>query len=291
MAALSRPTALLGQLQDSVGPYMMGNDTTLNGDQIKTACAIEIIRTHRPGFMTLHLSSLDDAEHAYGVFSSQADRDLEAIDALLARIDAAAHATDPATTVAVVSDHGFMPITHHVNLYIPFINAGLIAVKEDLQSGVRRITGWASLPWMSSGMAAIMLKNPGDRQTEHATGELLQRLAADPNSGIAAVLGRDEIQRSGGFPDAAFIVALKPGYYTGESLTGELVTALPGSHGGHGFAPEMPEMRAAFFIAGNAIAHHRDLGVIDMRQIAPTVAQILGVSLPSAKAVALNIRP
>jgi hypothetical protein len=41
-------------------------------------------------------------------------------------------------------------------------------------------------------------------------------------------------------------------------------------------------MRAAFFMAGAGIARHRDLGVIDMRRIAPTVAAILQVPLPVA---------
>jgi hypothetical protein len=41
-------------------------------------------------------------------------------------------------------------------------------------------------------------------------------------------------------------------------------------------------MRASFFMAGFRIARHRDLGVIDMRQIAPTVAKLLGVRLPTA---------
>ena len=49
-------------------------------------------------------------------------------------------------------------------------------------------------------------------------------------------------------------------------------------------------MNAAFFIAGAGIARGRDLGVIDMRQIAPTLAQILGVSLASAKNAPLNVR-
>jgi hypothetical protein len=48
-------------------------------------------------------------------------------------------------------------------------------------------------------------------------------------------------------------------------------------------------MHASFFAAGARIAHHRDLGQIDMRQIAPTVAGILNVQLPAAKVSPLNI--
>ena len=47
-------------------------------------------------------------------------------------------------------------------------------------------------------------------------------------------------------------------------------------------------MRASFFAVGAGIAHHRDLGVVDMRQIAPTVAGILHVAMPTAKATPLQ---
>jgi hypothetical protein len=41
---------------------------------------------------------------------------------------------------------------------------------------------------------------------------------------------------------------------------------------------------------GDGVAHGRNLGVIDMRQIAPTIARILGVELPSAKQSVLRIK-
>ena len=50
-------------------------------------------------------------------------------------------------------------------------------------------------------------------------------------------------------------------------------------------------MRASFFAVGAGIAHHRDLGVVDMRQIAPTVARILRVPMPTAKAAPLHVQP
>jgi predicted AlkP superfamily pyrophosphatase or phosphodiesterase len=52
--------------------------------------------------------------------------------------------------------------------------------------------------------------------------------------------------------------------------------------GTHGYLPEHPELRSSFFIVGAGIAKGRDLGVIDMRQIAPTLAGQFGGSLPTA---------
>jgi predicted AlkP superfamily pyrophosphatase or phosphodiesterase len=69
-----------------------------------------------------------------------------------------------------------------------------------------------------------------------------------------------------------------------------MVSEIPGALGSHGFSPDYPEMRAAFFIAGPGIARHRDLGLIDMRQIAPTLAQLLSVRLPAAAQQPLSLR-
>jgi hypothetical protein len=42
-------------------------------------------------------------------------------------------------------------------------------------------------------------------------------------------------------------------------------------------------MDASFFIAGPGIPAGRDLGRVDMRDVAPTLAGLLGLSLPNAE--------
>jgi predicted AlkP superfamily pyrophosphatase or phosphodiesterase len=291
IAALARPDTLIQQLAPAAGPYMMGNDTSVGGDETKTRYALELLRRFKPAFMTLHLSSLDDAQHAHAPFSPEADRTLEAIDGMVARLAAAARANDPSAVLVVVSDHGFMKISHLVNLYIPFIQAGLIQATANPQSSVPVIDSWKAEPWMAGGMAAIMLHDSNDSETRKQVRTLLDKLAADPANGIAEILDHDAITKRESFPNADFLVVLKPGYYTGPATSGGLVTEVPGSRGSHGFSPEYPEMRASFFAVGTGIAHHRDLGVIDMRQIAPTVAGILNVPMPTAKAAPLNVNP
>jgi predicted AlkP superfamily pyrophosphatase or phosphodiesterase len=109
---------------------------------------------------------------------------------------------------------------------------------------------------------------------------LLDRLAADPNSGIARVIDRDGIAAMGGAPDGDFFVDAKIGYEFGAKLQGPLVGP-PTTKGMHGYFPDHPEMRATLIIEGPGVPH-RALGEVDMRDIAPTVAELLHVSLPSA---------
>jgi predicted AlkP superfamily pyrophosphatase or phosphodiesterase len=291
MAALARPDTLLEQLEASAGPYMNGNDTSIGGDETKTRYALEILRRFKPGFMTLHLSSLDDSQHAHGPFSPEACADLEAIDGMVARLAHQEFALNPSAVVVIVSDHGFMNITHSINLAIPFLQAGLAEVSLNPVTKAPEISSWKAEPWMAGGMAAIMLQDPNDHATEQQVHDMLVKLAADPANGIAQVLDRDAIHQRGAFPDAAFLVVFQPGYYTGNALSGNLVTPVPGTRGSHGFSPEYPEMRASFFAVGAGIAHHRDLGVVDMRQIAPTIAKMLHVAMPTAKATPLHVAP
>jgi predicted AlkP superfamily pyrophosphatase or phosphodiesterase len=290
IAALSRPMGLLAELLPSAGPYMMANDNSLDGDAIKTAYAIEILRRHHPAFMTVHLNSLDDAQHSFGPFSAAANADLESLDEMLARLAQAARAADRHAIVVIVSDHGFTAVTQRLNLAVPFVQAGLIRIAEDPATHIVRVRSWKAQPWFAGGMAAIMLHDQQDRDTADAVEQLLRTLAADPGNGIAAVRNREQMRALGGFPDAAFVVEFKPGYYAGSNFSGPLLTPMPAGHGGHGYSPEFPDMRAAFFVAGSGVAAGRDLGVIDMRQIAPTVAALLGVKLQSATGSVLDVR-
>jgi hypothetical protein len=163
-----------------------------------------------------------------------------------------------------------------VNLSIPFIEAGLIEVNIDSATKAASVNSWTAEPWPASGMAAVMLRNPGDQKILARVRELLDKLRRDPAWGIEEILDTQAMQERGGFPGASFVISMRAGYYTGGNLSGDPVTDFTG-HGGHGFAPHHPDMRAALFIAGRGIARHRDLGQIDMRQIAPTVAALLGI--------------
>jgi predicted AlkP superfamily pyrophosphatase or phosphodiesterase len=285
MAALSRPAGLfdnLANLDPRIGPYMMGNDTSVDGDATRTRYSLAILRTKKPAFMTIHLSSLDASEHEGGPFSDEADKTLEAVDGMVGQLIAAAKANDPHAVVVIVSDHGFAPSSKAVNLAIPFIEAGLIQVDKG------KVTSWLAEPWGGGAMFAIMLHDPADAKVKAQAREILDKVAADPANGVAKILTPKEIKTYGGFPDAAFVLAFKPGYIPGGNLSGPLITDAP-EKGAHGYLTDFPEMHSSFFVIGYGSAAGRNLGIIDMRRIAPTVARILGASLPTAKQPPLKV--
>jgi hypothetical protein len=96
------------------------------------------------------------------------------------------------------------------------------------------------------------------------------------------VLSAEEARAAGGFPGAAMVIALKPDVRMGGRFEDPvLAPALP--RGDHGFLPENAAMDASFLVVGPGIPANRDLGRIDMRDVAPTLAALLGVPLPSAE--------
>ncbi len=53
MNALSRPDGEVARIEARTGtPYMKGNETTIEGDEIRTRYALDILAQHRPEFMT-----------------------------------------------------------------------------------------------------------------------------------------------------------------------------------------------------------------------------------------------
>ena len=86
----------------------------------------------------------------------------------------------------------------------------------------------------------------------------------------------------GGFPEAAFVVFVKPGFNLGSSFTGDIVRDTKAG-GNHGLLRDLLEIDASFFIVGTGVPKGKVFDRIDMRDIAPTLAGFIGVNLLDAE--------
>ena len=268
--------------------YADGKDETLGGDKLRAGFAQSLISHHQPGFLTVYLASLDHQQHLTGPGSAEARKTLETIDSLVGDIIAIERQFHPDAVIAVVSDHGFAPADTAINLYRPFIDAGLVTIDAG-----GKISGWEATPWATGGSFAIVLAHPEDAGLRAKVGNLLERLAANPAAHIAQVIAEPAIAAAGGNPRAVFYVNLKIGAVAAPFLSSGLPLTLPSAayKGMHGYFPAAPEMRSAFLIAGPGIAKARDLGEVDMRAIAPTLARAMGAALPGAEKPPLPVLP
>lgn len=265
---------LAAQLEKASGLKLIEADgETVEEDVGRTRFAASLIALKHPQLTTVHLRGLDHVEHMSGPGSAEAHAALETLDGAIGKLIADARKAEPDLVVAIVSDHGFAPVEHEVNLIAPFVQAGLITLEG------AKVKNWQAEPW-GGASAAVVLADPNDAALKQKTGALLNGLAAKPELGIAHVAEAGEIAQMGGTPMASFWVDFKPGYVMGTDPTKPMVG--PGSvKGTHGYFPTHPEMRATFILSGPGVAE-KSLGEIDMRDVAPTLAKVLKVTLPQA---------
>jgi len=283
--ALSTP-GLIRELEKLAGmAYVDGKPEDLPADVNRARFGVAMIAKYRPGFMTMYLSALDHTQHETGPGSAESHAVLETIDSLVGDLVAAEMKVHPDAVIAVVSDHGFAPVDTVINLYRPFIDAGLVTLGPD-----GKIKSAEATPWGSGGSFAIRLARPDDAALKAKVKAVLDTLAADPAAKIDRVIDAPAIARAGGNADASFYVNLKLGAVAGPFVNGTLPLAFPSPvKGMHGYFPAAPEMRSTFMVMGKGVTRARSLGEIDMRAIAPTLADVMGGSLPDAEKPAIDL--
>ena len=264
---------LLVEMEKDLGDFPRG--LGVEHDEGHARFVTWLLDKKRPSLLTLHLIALDHEQHQTGPFTREVFAVLERLDAIIGQLRTTAERVAPGRVwLAIVSDHGFVKVEHQINLVTAFRSAGLLKVERG------RITEWAAMPWNSGGSAAIVLKDPGDAATRAKVRETLAALAGDAAHGIDRVLEAGVLHARGGFPPASFVVGFKPGFSTASGLTGGLLTSSRG--GQHGHLPDLADLRASFFLVGPGVPAGRALGLVDMRDIAPTLAHRAGLALPTA---------
>jgi predicted AlkP superfamily pyrophosphatase or phosphodiesterase len=283
LRSISTPGLLAG-LERELGPYADGISETIEGDENRARFAARLLEQKKPDLMLAYFTALDRTEHENGPFSPQSYAVLERIDAIVGQLmQAARQVYGSRAVIVIVSDHGFAQTQHEVNLVAAFRDAGLLQF-ESPES--QKIKSWDATFWPAGGSAAVVLKDPTNVQVLGKVKTLLDKLVSDPASGVEKILDSQEARRLGGFPSASFVISLKSGYKLSANIAGPLVADTPVS-GMHGYLPTDPEMRASFFAIGPGIPRGRNLGQIDMRDIAPTLAGFLHIPLPQAEGKAL----
>lgn len=265
-------------------PYPLGIDETVEGDEARGRFAEALIRRHKPGFITVYLAGLDHQQHQDGPGTPTAHAVLERLDAVVGKLVATQLATQPDAVIAVVSDHGFLPVSKETSLYHMFIDEGLIRL-----DGQGKITSWDVALTTEDGVAMIMLARPDDQALKARVLGLVERLKADPRSGIDRIIDKGGLAKLGGDPTASLLVTFLPGTAVGDFGAAVPLYGQTRSKGTHGYMPDEPAMQSTFMMMGRAIPRGRNLGVIDMRAIAPTLAQIMGAKMDEAEKPAIAI--
>ncbi|MDP1568479.1 MAG: ectonucleotide pyrophosphatase/phosphodiesterase [Vicinamibacterales bacterium] len=277
LGALSAPRGLLSAAAIARGAPFSWPQT----DRDRTDISTFILKTYDPHVFLLHLIELDSTQHTYGPGSPEALKMLAKVDGHLGEIIEAVRMSGRAgvTTIAVASDHGFLPVTQMVQPNAALKQAGLLQVSE-----TGAVTDWRAYYHASGGAGFVYVKEARDLPAVEA---LLTSIKADPANGIREIWNREQLAARGAHPEAAFGLDVLDGFYTG---AGHDVLVKPTTtKGGHGFAPDRPALHGSLVIAGAGVARRGTLGVVRMTQVAPTLAAVLDVSLAPDAAQPLHL--
>jgi predicted AlkP superfamily pyrophosphatase or phosphodiesterase len=251
-------------------------------DYVWTEAAAHILRKHRPNLMLFHLLNLDSTHHRYGPRTHAAMTTMAHLDAAVKKIVDAVEAggATARTTFVIVSDHGFKPVRRWIRLNAALAAEGLLQVKD----GKVVSSQVYAVPEGGSALVYVTAPDPD--------GALLARA----RKAIAGVEGIDTVIEPDGYrelglplPSAddqmgALFVLPKEGYgFNASPAAPAVVDATEGNLGAHGFVASDPDLGAIFIASGAGIRPGVKLDAIDNLDVAPTIARLLGLELPSAE--------
>ena len=248
-------------------------------DHIWTAAAAHILVKHKPNLLLFHLLNLDSTQHRYGPRTPAALTTMAHLDAQVATILEAVEKAGigPQTTVFVVSDHGFKLVKRQIRLNAALAAAGLMKVQDG------KVVQAEAYAVPEGGTALVYVTVPD------AAGEILARV----KRAIAGVEGVDTLIEPAdfaahGLPQpavnpqmGALFVTAKEGYaFTAPATEPPVVDTVEGSLGTHGYVASDPDLRALFIASGAGIKRGVKLDEVSTVDLAPTAAQLLGLTLP-----------
>lgn len=256
-------------------------------DEMWTKAASYIFQKHRPNVLLFHLLNPDTVNHQCGPDTSASYTAMAYADRLVGEFLKVVKQSglSERTTVVVASDHGFKKVAKVVYPNVTLKLAGHVT------ASAASITRCDVVAKVQGGMAFVYILNLARRA------ELLPAIKKlfTATEGIAKVLdGREGPTMGMPTPEenqavGDLILFAKNGYAFKDDVRGETAVApTQGYLGTHGYPADDPDMDGIFIASGRGIKQGVPLQRIANVDVAPTLARLLGLTIPNAEGRVLN---
>jgi predicted AlkP superfamily pyrophosphatase or phosphodiesterase len=250
-------------------------------DELVTRVFNLMLQKHRPNLAMLHLIDVDHIQHIRGPRSAEAYAAIKATDSRVREVweTLKKEFGRENATLVIASDHGFSPIRKLILPNVVLRKAKLLndAGDEEKKPMVRVVP--------QGGSAFIYILDESRRD------EIVKKVRSAFASieEVAKVVGPEEtpaygVARPSDDPHAPdMLLFAKYGYAFGDTAAGDLAfDEKPERKGTHGHDPAIPELHASFVAWGAGIKPGSKVGEIENTAVAPTIARLLGLSMPDA---------
>jgi len=250
-------------------------------DAMVADLAADVLRRHAPDLLLVHFLCTDSFQHLWGPRSPEGYWAIEYVDERIGRLLQAlpAGALDRDTVVCIVSDHGFLPSSRGIRVNVRLRQLGLLRT-----DGEGRIVDAGARLVMNHGAAYLYVL---DANPPAIGRDLVPELMAI--EGVARVFTPAEYA-SLGLPSADehphvgdLLLEATPGFSFVDDPAGDALHGPPRYRGTHGQLPGHADNLAFFLAAGAGVRGPVTLPPITSRDVAPTLASLLGVPLPDVE--------
>jgi hypothetical protein len=239
---------------------------------VDLACAVTA-RTPRPQLVLLRLSQSAPALMTAGPDSPEASAAFARTDAELGRLLRCLASAGVRDSAAVIVVGDASPVAIHTALQpnVALADAGLI---ERQGTSVR---GWHAIARTNGGSSFVYAR---DAEAAVAARRALEVQATE--TGAFRIVSAEEMIARGADPEAWFGLEAVPGFAFGDATVGPVVTTTRARAAAGYLSPDAAEP-PAFVAWGRGLRAGLRVPVLAQRDVAPTAALLLGVSLPGAE--------
>ena len=237
---------------------------------VSTACAL-LASSAPPSLTLIRLSQTVSPVAFEGAESQPARAAFARADAEVGRLLACLGEAGrlAGTAVIALGDHGTLPVHTMVSPNVMLAAEGLLTVDDETGA----IAEWAAIARSNGGSAFVY--SEADRDAVHAR-KLLEEQARFTRA--FRVVSAKEMLAHGADREAWFGLEAEPGFFFGDVATGPLLQ--PGAlRAVGGYFSERPAMDAGFVAWGRGLRSGVRVPRMELADIGPTVAALLGVEL------------
>jgi predicted AlkP superfamily pyrophosphatase or phosphodiesterase len=273
------PAGLLEEVQENATGKMDAVDFAMEKDYLVldenlARISAYLIREYKPNLTMVRLSCVDHCQHLQGREGNMVRRAVSGVDRAIRTIVESIERAGikEKTAIIVAGDHGFVDRHTAVAPNVWLAEAGLI---RDLKS-----RDWKARFYQNGGSAFLLLKDDNDRKTLRKVKEILAKVPENQKK-LFHVVEQEELEEEGTAPHSPLALTAVQGVAFSGSFTGEAVKSAKG--GTHGYFPDFKEIQTGFIGYGAGFQAGKVIPVMDIEDIAPMVANLLGVELVNAR--------
>ena len=226
----------------------------------------DVIASHAPDLSAVHLVDLDDMRHHHGVFNRETRKAIQRLDHRAAEIWETMQHTPgmEGAALCLVSDHGQADVRETVSLGEALTRLGLGSL----------------FTVQSNGFGAYLFFRQKEEEEAHL-GELTDFLRQHlVELRASAVYSAEDLAAMGAVEGVSLAVEAAPGVVYDDGLP-----QAKREKATHGFGPGHPAENCLFALRGKGIREGVWIPDMPMRDVAPTLAGILGGKMPRARGV------